>query len=73
MDNNISQETNKEQPFDDAAVNYPEALNELAGQKTRLTYLKGETLFKQGAFAPFVLYVVKGLVKITFKPDTTNN
>lgn len=64
MDNNISQETNKEQPFDDAAVNYPEALNELAGQKTRLTYLKGETLFKQGAFAPFVLYVVKGLVKI---------
>lgn len=32
--------------------------------KTRVTYLKGENIFKQGAFAPYVLYVVSGLVKV---------
>ncbi len=44
--------------------NYPEALNSLTENKTRITYLKGETLFKQGAFAPYVLFVVNGLVKV---------
>ena len=33
-------------------------------KKTRLTYLKGETIFKQGAFAPYVLFVIDGLVKV---------
>lgn len=32
--------------------------------KTQITYLKGENIFKQGAFAPYVIYVVKGLVKV---------
>lgn len=32
--------------------------------KTKITYLKGENVFKQGAFAPYVIYVVKGLVKV---------
>lgn len=36
----------------------------LDNKKTRLTYLQGETLFKQGAFAPYVLYIVDGLVKV---------
>ena len=36
----------------------------LKGNKTRVTYLKGENIFKQGAFAPYVLYVVNGLVKV---------
>lgn len=33
-------------------------------KKTRITYLKGETLFKQGAFAPYVMYIIDGLVRI---------
>jgi CRP/FNR family transcriptional regulator len=33
-------------------------------KKTQIVYLKGETLFKQGAFAPYVLYVVDGLVRV---------
>ncbi len=32
--------------------------------KTQITYLKGENIFKQGAFAPYVIYVVNGLVKV---------
>lgn len=43
---------------------FPEALNQLAQNKTRITYLKGETIFKQGAFAPYILFVVQGLVKV---------
>ncbi|MCF8381231.1 MAG: Crp/Fnr family transcriptional regulator [Bacteroidales bacterium] len=31
---------------------------------TQLTYYQGENLFKQGAFAPYVLYVIDGMVKI---------
>ncbi len=33
-------------------------------KKTQLTYFKGETIFKQGAFAPHVLFVNKGLVLV---------
>lgn len=36
----------------------------LEQHKTRITYLKGENIFKQGAFAPYIMYVVNGLVKI---------
>ncbi len=36
----------------------------LRHRKTQLTYLKGETIFKQGAFAPYVYYVLDGLVKV---------
>lgn len=32
--------------------------------KTQIEYQKGDTIFKQGAFAPHVLFVNKGLVKI---------
>ena len=39
-------------------------LTELNAHKTQITYLKGENIFKQGAFAPYVIYVVKGLVKV---------
>ena len=37
---------------------------ELKNHKTQITYLKGENIFKQGAFAPYVIYVVKGLIKV---------
>src|SRR5680860_390912 len=39
-------------------------LTELNSHKTQITYLKGENIFKQGAFAPYVIYVVKGLIKV---------
>jgi CRP/FNR family transcriptional regulator len=31
--------------------------------KTKITYLRGENIFKQGAFAPYIILVVSGLVK----------
>ena len=64
MNPGSSHNINKEQPVTGSAAQYPEALNDLAHNKTRITYLKGETIFKQGAFAPYVLYVVQGLVKV---------
>lgn len=42
----------------------PEEFNFLVDKKTEITYLKGETLFKQGAFSPHVLFVNQGLVKV---------
>lgn len=41
-----------------------EDITDLNAQKTRVQYFKGENIFKQGAFAPYVMYVVDGLVKI---------
>ncbi len=41
-----------------------EGFAKLSEHKTQITYLKGENIFKQGAFAPYVIYVVKGLVKV---------
>jgi len=42
----------------------PEDLKILDQHKTKITYLKGENIFKQGAFAPYIIYIVKGLVKV---------
>lgn len=41
-----------------------EDLAYLNEKKTQIEYLKGETIFKQGAFAPHVLFVNQGLVKV---------
>ncbi len=43
---------------------YPDELDFISSKKKQLTYLKGENLFKQGAFSPYVIYIVEGLVKI---------
>ncbi len=43
---------------------YPDELEFISNKKKQLTYLKGENIYKQGAFAPFVLYVLEGVVKI---------
>jgi CRP-like cAMP-binding protein len=43
---------------------FPEVSKILDQYKTRITYLKGENIFKQGAFAPYVIYIVSGLVKV---------
>ena len=42
----------------------PEDLKIMEGNKTKIAYLKGENIFKQGAFAPYVIYIVSGLVKV---------
>jgi CRP/FNR family transcriptional regulator len=39
-------------------------LEALAENRTQLTYLKGETIFKEGAFAPHVLFIQSGLVRV---------
>jgi len=51
---------------------YPEELEFLNSRKTHLTYLKGETIFKQGAFAPYILYVVSGLARVYLQVDRTH-
>jgi CRP/FNR family transcriptional regulator len=43
---------------------YPDELDFISSKKKQLTYLQGENLFKQGAFSPYVIYIVEGLVKI---------
>lgn len=43
---------------------FPKELELQEQNKTNITYLKGENIFKQGAFAPYVIYVVSGLVKV---------
>lgn len=50
-----------------------EHLANLNAYKTRVDYLKGETIFKQGAFAPYVLYVVEGLVKVYLQTGVDKN
>jgi len=42
----------------------PEELNLGEQFKTKISYLRGETIFKQGAFAPYIIYVVGGLIKV---------
>lgn len=46
-----------------------EELMDLDEHKTRVHYLKGENIFKQGAFSPHIIYVVKGLIKIYLHTD----
>lgn len=43
---------------------FPDDMEFINLKKKQVTYLKGEQIFKQGALAPHVLYVVDGLVKI---------
>jgi len=41
-----------------------EELESLSEKRTQITYLKGETVFKQGAFAPHVLFIQSGLIRV---------
>jgi len=41
----------------------PEELEYINLNKEQITYQKGETICKQGAFANYVMYVADGLVK----------
>ncbi len=62
MEEKLSKEKLNEQPcFLELSG---EEMSFLKDKKTQVTYQQGETIFKQGAFSPYVLFVVKGLVKI---------
>lgn len=64
MSENIS---NTDSIFDSAVCFqglYPEELEKLSDSKTRVQYLRGENVFKQGAFSPHVTYVLSGLVRV---------
>lgn len=50
---------------------YPDELEFINTKKTQITYIKGETIFKQGAFAPYILYVVDGLVRVFLQTGST--
>ncbi len=41
-----------------------EELDTLSEKRSQVNFLKGETLFKQGALAPHVLFIQSGLVKV---------
>lgn len=56
--------TGDEKAAGDWMERLPGVMGNITENKTRITYLKGETIFKQGAFAPYILYVVKGLIKV---------
>ncbi len=42
----------------------------LLDKKKRITYLKGENVMKQGAFATHVIYVIEGLVRVYLQTTT---
>jgi CRP-like cAMP-binding protein len=48
---------------------YPEELEKLTNSKTSVQYLKGENVFKQGAFSPHVTYVLSGLVRVFLQTE----
>jgi CRP-like cAMP-binding protein len=43
---------------------FPDELDFLDNKKIQLSYMKGENLFKQGAFSPYVMHVVEGIILI---------
>lgn len=61
----------KNKPVEDTAncfaTLYPTELEFLSDKKTQLTYAKNEQIFKQGAFAPHVIYIIEGLVKVSIQ------
>jgi CRP-like cAMP-binding protein len=50
-----------------------EELQEISENKVHLTFKKGETIAKQGAFVTHILYLKKGLVKIYKEVDYRSN
>jgi CRP/FNR family transcriptional regulator len=64
MSNKKSEHREQKKDFEGLIKQLPDALEELTKSKTQITYLRGETIFKQGAFAPYILYVVRGLIKV---------
>lgn len=61
--NNENLSTNNENTFcfREFSVDEQEFLKH---KKKQISYFKGENIFKQGAFAPYVMFVLKGFVKV---------
>jgi len=51
----------------------PEEAELVRASKTQVFFRKGDNLTKQGAFASYVLFVIKGLAKQYIEGDTTKN
>ncbi len=49
--------------MNDSRNSIPEEFLELKDSRTRLSYVGGENIFKQGAFSPYVLYIISGLAR----------
>jgi CRP/FNR family transcriptional regulator len=65
MNKDISQDGNAMQHEPDCfQLISKEDLVFLSENRTQINYLRGETIFKQGAFAPHVLFIQSGLVKV---------
>ncbi|MEN8204157.1 MAG: Crp/Fnr family transcriptional regulator [Bacteroidota bacterium] len=62
--NNNQEDTSRKYEPDCFQLISREDLESLSENRTQLTYLKGETIFIQGAFAPHVLFIQAGLVKV---------
>ncbi len=51
----------------------PEEVEFVRASKTQVLFRKGDNLTKQGAFASYVLFVIKGLAKQYIEGDSTRN
>ncbi len=64
-------EKNKARNIEDSAncfaTLYPEELEFIRDKKKQLEYSRGEQIFKQGAFSPYVMYIIDGLVKVSLQ------
>lgn len=64
-------EDNKHKKIEDSAhcfdVLYPAELEFIRDKKKQLGYARSEQIFKQGAFAPHVIYIIDGLVKVSIQ------
>ena len=51
----------------------PSELEFINQNKTQVTYQKGETICKEGAFASYVSYIIDGLVKVYIEDQSNKN
>jgi len=52
---------------------FPDNSEYFNNKKQQLTYTKGENICKQGAFAPYVMYVYEGLIKVYLETGVGKN
>ena len=52
---------------------FPDDSEYFNNKKQQLTYSKGENVCKQGAFAPYVMYVYEGLIKVYLETGIGKN
>ncbi|MBI9069539.1 MAG: cyclic nucleotide-binding domain-containing protein [Salinivirgaceae bacterium] len=52
---------------------FPDDSEYFNNKKQQLTYIKGENVCKQGAFAPYVMYIYEGLIKVYLESGNGKN